>query len=245
MNEGNEEHSKSFALFFYLLLIFGGGVVVLDLDPAISPANSPTAISSGEPENQMEIIAARLAQGDDDVFWTLDEIFGPRLVRFFKRKGVADTDADNLALDCLLTVKRQIGKYQRREGGSFMGWVFTIAYRKWVDWRRRNLTTLPLEDDLLNKSKSDGPRSSEPFIEPEVDHESLDEMSQAVHDALKQLSKDYQEVIRLRYIDACLDNTEIAARLEITVNNVKQRLHRAHKKLRPILENDNRIKIRK
>ena len=72
---------------------------MLDLDPAISPANSPTAISSGEPENQMEILAARLAQGGEDVFWTLVEIFGMRLVGFFKRKGVADADAENLALD--------------------------------------------------------------------------------------------------------------------------------------------------
>jgi RNA polymerase sigma-70 factor (ECF subfamily) len=245
MNEGSEVHGKTFALFVSSRSIFGGGVVVLDLDPAISPANSPTAISSGEPENQMEILALRLAQGDDGVFWTLFEIFGPRLAGLFKRKGVADTDAENLALDCLLTVRRQIGKYQRQEGGSFTGWVFTIAYRKWIDWRRRNLTTLPLDDDLLNRSKCDGTRSLEPFIEPEVDHESPDERSQAVHDALKQLSKDYQEVIRLRYIEACLDNAEIAARLGITVNNAKIRLHRAHKRLSPILENDNRIKLRK
>jgi RNA polymerase sigma-70 factor (ECF subfamily) len=218
---------------------------VPDPNPAISPGEPPTAVPPGEPENQMEILAARLAQGGDYEFWMLFEMFEPRLRALFKRKGVADTDAENLALECLLTVRRQIGKYQRREGSSFMGWVFTIARRKRIDRWRRSLPTLPLEDDSLNKSGSDGPRFFEQFIEMEEDQESPDEISQAFHDALKQLSKDYEEVIRLRYIDDCLDNAELAKRFGITVNNAKQRLHRALKRLKTILEKDPRIKKRK
>lgn len=126
-----------------------------------------------------------------------------------------------------------------------MGWVFTIARRKRIDRWRRSLPTLPLEDDSLNKSGSDGPRFFEQFIEMEEDQESPDEISQAFHDALKQLSKDYEEVIRLRYIDDCLDNAELAKRFGITVNNAKQRLHRALKRLKTILEKDPRIKKRK
>jgi RNA polymerase sigma-70 factor (ECF subfamily) len=202
-------------------------------------------VSQGELENQAEIIAAQLAQGDDDAFWPLFEMFGPRLVGFYKRKGVADTDAEDLAWDCLQTVRRQIGKYNQREGSSFMGWVFTIARNKWIDRHRRNLTTIPLEDFLLNKPRIAEPRSLEPYIEPEEDQKSPDEISREFQDALERLSKNDQEVIRLRFIDPCHNNAELAARLGITENAAKQRLHRALKRLKPILENDPRIKIRK
>jgi RNA polymerase sigma factor (sigma-70 family) len=193
----------------------------------------------------MEILAVRLAQGEAEAFWELYDTFGPRLVGFFKRRGVPETDAENLAFECLQDVRRKIGKYQRQEGGSFMGWVFTMARRKWIDWWRRNGTTHPLEDEMLKNLTGRETQLFELSIAPEDDEESPDETGRAVYDALKQLSATDQEVVRLRFIDATLSNAELAAQLGIQTNAVKTRLSRALKRLKIILENDPRIRIRK
>ena len=216
-----------------------------DPNPAISPANPPTAGSSGEPENRTENLALRLAQGDAEAFWELFGTFGPRLVGFFSRQGVPDTDAENLALECLLNASRQIGKYRQQEDGSFTGWIFTMARRKRIDWWRRNGTRISLEDEMLRNLTEGETPLFESLIAPEEDQESPDETSRAVHDALKQLSDADQKVIRLRFIDARLDNAELAAQLGIQMNAAKTRLSRALKRLKPILEKDPRIKIRK
>ncbi len=216
-----------------------------NLDSAISPATPPTATSSGEPENQTEILAVRLAQGEAEAFWELFDTFGPRLVLFFTRRGVPNTDAENLALECLQNVRRQIGKYQRQEDGSFTGWVFTMARRKRIDWWRRNGTTLSLEDKMLKNLTRDETPLFESLIAPEEGQESPDETCQAVYDALELLSDSDQKVIRLRFIDARLDNAELAAHLGIQINAAKTRLSRALKRLKTILEKDPRIKIRK
>ncbi len=214
-------------------------------DPAISPPTPPTRGISGEPENQTEILALRLAQGEADAFWEFFEMFSPRLIGFFKKQGVPDTDAENLTLECLQNVRRQIDKYRRQEDGSFTGWVFTMACRKRIDWWRRNKPMLPLEDEMLKNLTVDKTQWFELLNALEQDQEPPDEIRRAVHDALKQLSKTDQEVIRLRFIDARLGNTELAAQLGIQLNAAKTRLSRALKRLKPILENDPRIKIRK
>jgi RNA polymerase sigma factor (sigma-70 family) len=193
----------------------------------------------------MEILAVRLAQDEAKAFWELYRTFGPRLVRFFKRRGVPDTDAENLAFECLQDVRRKIGKYQPQQGGSFMGWIFTMARRKWIDWWRRNGTTLPLGDEMLKNLTGHEAQLFGLLIELEEDSEPPDLNTRAVYDALEQLSTTDQEVIRLRFIDAHLDNAELAARLGIQINAVKTRLSRALKRLKTILEKDPRIKIRK
>lgn len=217
------------------------------LNSAITPATPPTANSSDEPENQAEVLAVRLAQGEPEAFWELFEMFGARLVSFFKRQGVPDTDAENLALECLLFIRRQIGKYQRQEDDAFTGWVFTIARRKMIDWWRRNKIAVALEEETIKnlKAEKDETELVGSLIDPEEDQESPNETSRAVLDALNQLSDTDQKLIRLRFIDARLDNAELAARLGIKINAAKTRLSRALKRLKIILEKDPRIKIRK
>jgi RNA polymerase sigma-70 factor (ECF subfamily) len=193
----------------------------------------------------MEILAVRLAQGEAEAFWELYCTFGPRLVGFFRRRGVPDTDAENLAFECLQDVRRKIGKYQRREGGSFMSWIYTMARRKWIDWWRRNGITHPLEDEMLKNLTGYETQLFGLLIELEEDSESPAMTTRAVYDALEQLSTTDQEVVRLRFIDAHLDNAQLAAHLEIQINAVKTRLSRALKRLKAILEKDPRIKLRK
>lgn len=193
----------------------------------------------------MEILAKRLAQGEADAFWELFDTFGPRLVNLFKRKGVPDADAEMLALDCLLHVKRQIGKYKPQEGGKFESWVFTLAIRKWLDWRNRNVTTIYMDIQMLGNLKGAGNQPIASVDAAQEKQESPEENYREVYDALERLSETDREVIKLRYLEPCLDNAELAARLGIRINAAKVRLSRALKHLKTILESDPRIKTRK
>lgn len=207
-------------------------------DPAISPASPPPVRSSGEPENPTELLAVRLAQGEAEAFWELFEHFGERLVGSFTRRGVPDTDAESLALECLQNVRRRISQYERRENGSFAGWIFTMANRMRIDWWRRNGTAYPLEDDMLSTLSTEA-------LPIALEEEAPEEIRRAIHEALEQLSDSDRELIRLRYLDAHLDNAALAARLGIQVNAAKTRLSRALRRLQPILEQDPRINIRR
>jgi RNA polymerase sigma factor (sigma-70 family) len=166
-------------------------------------------------------------------------------VGFFTKRGVPESDAENLAFECLQDVRRKSEKYQRQDGGGFNGWVFTIARRKRIDWWRRNGTTLPLDDEMLKKLTGQDAQLSKLPIDLEYDQGSPDEISQAVYDALEQLSTTDQKVIRLRFIDAHFDTAQLAAHLEIPTNVLKTQLIRALMRLETILKNDPRIKIRK
>lgn len=213
-------------------------------DPAISPVTPPARTSMGEPENGMEILATRMARLEPEAFWEFADEFGPRLIGFFMRRGAPETDAEQLAFECLLVVGRKIGQYRRQEGGSFEGWVFKIARRKLIDWLRKTVATQPI-DDIIDSLASGGDPWSELLKAIEEEQESPTETTRAVHEALAQLSTADQEVIRLRFIDTRLDNAELAAHLGIQINAAKTRLSRAIKRLKTILEKDPRIKIRK
>jgi RNA polymerase sigma factor (sigma-70 family) len=212
-----------------------------NLGPAISPAPPPPATSSGVPENRlkMEAIAEGLARGNEQAFWDLFEKFGPRLVSFFTRRGVPDIDAENLAFECLLNVRHRIAKYERRENGSFTGWVFKIAHYMRIDWWRANGASLQRDDGMLAKLPTN---ETQWWIALEEDSGSPDEIRQAVYDALEHISERDRDIIRSRYFDANLDNAALAERYGIDVGAAKTRLSRALKRLKRILEKDPRMK---
>lgn len=216
-----------------------------DQYPSISPATPPREILSGGPENQMEILAKRLAQDDADAFWELFDVLGPKLVNLFKRKGLTQDDAEMLALECLKHVKRQIDKYTPQEVGKFESWVFKLAIRKWLDWRRRNVMTIYMDDQMLGTLKGAGNRILASEDAPQEKQVSPEEHYREIYDALEQLSETDREAIKLRYFEPCYDNAELAAKLGIQINAAKVRLCRAHKHLMTILERDPRIKNKK
>src|SRR5205085_1724650 len=69
------------------------------------------------------------------------ELYGPFLLRWLRRSGVAERDAPDLVQDVLRVVIQSIGRFEYDEAKSFRAWLSTIAthraYRFFAQQGRR------------------------------------------------------------------------------------------------------------
>ena len=73
------------------------------------------------------------ARGDEEAFGRLWRDLQPRLLRYFA--VAAPAAAEDLASETWLAVIRSLDRFRGNEP-AFRAWVFTIARRKVLDWRR-------------------------------------------------------------------------------------------------------------
>lgn len=91
------------------------------------------------------------------------ERYIPRLVRFLeKRMGGRFADAEDIAQETLAHAIANLHKFDRKH--QFSTWLFTIGYRKSVDFLRREnrkprVSEIPLEDIACNNEDSVTSRS--------------------------------------------------------------------------------------
>ena len=182
------------------------------------------------PNSEIEDLAARMAAAEDDAYAEFAVTFGPRLKAFFVRKGVARADAEELSVSCVTDIALKVNKYKPVRAGGFEAWVFTVARHFLIDWLRSRRDTEPLTDDL----------ASLPFDEDEEVAPDL-VITIAVREAITQLSAPDQTVIRLRHLESEATYEEIANCLGISPEAARVRHFRAMKRLKSILEEDDRI----
>ena len=183
--------------------------------------------------DEMEDLAARMAAFEEQAYVEFADMFGPRLRAFFVKRGLAGADAEDLAVSCVTDIALKIDKYHSQARGAFAAWVFTVARNYMIDWLRATKTAEPLPETL--------PAAPADFnSEDEIDLN----VAQAVTEALAMLSPSDQSLIKLRYFAVAQDFGEIAEALDITRETARVRHSRAIRKLRAILELDERIRHR-
>src|SRR5215469_5933552 len=74
---------------------------------------------------EREIVECFLRQADNDSFTAVFRVFSPQLVAFFRRRGVENSTAEDLAQEVMLTVYRKAG--QLRDHRLFRPWLFKVA----------------------------------------------------------------------------------------------------------------------
>ena len=74
------------------------------------------------------------ARGDEEAFGRLWRDLQPRLLRYFA--VAAPAAAEDLASETWMSVVRSLERFRGNEP-AFRAWVFTIARREVIDWRRR------------------------------------------------------------------------------------------------------------
>ena len=74
---------------------------------------------------ESEVAERFLEQADDDSFNALFRVFSPQLVAFFRRRGLDNGVAEDLAQEVMLTVYRKAG--QLRDHKLFRAWLFKVA----------------------------------------------------------------------------------------------------------------------
>ena len=181
-------------------------------------------------------LLARLRRGDADAYETLVRRQMPIMLAVARRILRNEEEARDAVQDAFHNAFRGLASFE--EGSRLSTWLHRITVNAAL-MRLRSLKRHPEEplDELLPAFTDDGHQvqRSIPWQEPsELPLESA-ERSRIVRDAIDRLPETHRTILLLRDIEG-LDTAETAARLEVSENAVKLRLHRARQALRSLLE---------
>jgi RNA polymerase sigma-70 factor (ECF subfamily) len=184
-------------------------------------------------------LARRLISGEPEAFDRFVEHFRAKIFHYSWLMCGHREDAEEVAQDTLLKVFESFG--QLREPERVRPWVFRIARNACLMKRRRSVFAPSQElslDDFL------------PAMAHEVGHGKLQiadwsglpdrqmlqsEMKQALDRAISELPENYRSVLLLRDVEE-LSTLETAQILDLAVDVVKTRLHRARLAVRQKLD---------
>lgn len=164
----------------------------------------------------------RVQAGETQCFAPLLERYGQPVYSLIVKVVGNREDAEELTQDVFLKVYHSLASFQ---GNSrFSTWLYRIAYNAAISATRKKRYEWPaLEDSVLEqvaeKDAGDAP-----------EQDSDDERMERLEEAMDRLSPDERALILLFYRQE-KPVEEIAAITELTVSNVKTRLHRIRRKL--------------
>ena len=175
-------------------------------------------------------IAAVAERQDRAAFAELFGHFAPRVKAYLKKQGAADSQAEEIAQETMLTIWRKAELYDAA-AASVATWTFTIARNLRIDAGRR-------------ERRGGAIRVWDVDAEFEVDDAPLADTKLAaaqsearVRAALKSLSSEQLKVIRMSFFED-RPHGEIARTLQIPLGTVKSRLRLAMDRLRGLLGED-------
>ena len=166
-------------------------------------------------------------------FWKIyDQYYGP--VRKFILAYVKDEwVADDLIQETFIKVQKGLDGV--KNPSKISSWIFRIAYNLCHDHFRQSKRS-SLKERLIQHNIV---TFKEAVVQKELEQQ---QMGECVQDQMDLLPPDYRTVLILSDIMA-FSHKEIAEILDISVSNVKVRLHRARKKFRAILEDHCRFEV--
>ena len=185
-------------------------------------AASPALIQIAETppmdaQENLERLMALYQQGDLDAATALIHAVSPKLYRFLAAQTVSKAEADDLLQETWLRIHKVRHTY--RPGEPAIAWFYAIARHVRVDHYRKAMRTTLLERDLEN--------IPEPAAAP-VQSGELEAL-------LAPLSAREREVVEMLKVEG-LSLEEVARATSSTVGSVKQKAHRAYKKLREAIQ---------
>lgn len=189
--------------------------------PAGPPAEAPSD----------EVLLAAARRGEPSAIEALLVRYQPRVYRFGLRMCGNPEDASDIAQESLFSMARSLGDF--RGESSVSTWLYTIARRFCLRKRRRSKFAPPGEDSLDGPGSDTSRHLSDPSPNPEQAAANR-ELEVALTQAIDALDPDQREVLVLRDVEG-LTAPEVAAILNLSVDAVKSRLHRARVAVRHAL----------
>ena len=156
-----------------------------------------------------------------------------KIIQYLSRI-VGPNDAEDLAQDVFNKLCRNLGGFKGKS--KLSTWIYRIATNVAIDRSRsasykQASVNIPLEDTsgfgIENAGRTSGPSAVDQVVIRK-------EMSECVTEYIDKLPLNYRLVLVLSEIKG-LSNQEIADILEISIDNVKIRLHRARAELKTAL----------
>jgi RNA polymerase sigma-70 factor, ECF subfamily len=166
---------------------------------------------SGE---NLETLMVRYQQGDFAAASVLIRHISPRLHRFFLAKSMSRADADDLLQETWLRIHKVRHTY--RNGEPALPWFYAIARHIRVDHYRKSVRAAAGERELEEMSKGVTTTSHQ---------------AGELEALLAPLSESQREVIAMLKVEG-MSLEEVARAMSSSVGSVKQKVHRAYKKLR-------------
>ena len=164
-------------------------------------------------------------------FDSIYQDFQPKILRYLSNLA-GETDAPDLTQTAFLKVSQSLESF--RGESSLATWIYRIATNTAYDHAASSLTKQKVSEQLLDDDSSvdDFPDNGT----PETDREYIRrEMTACIRGVVDQLPENYRTVLLLSEFEE-LTNAEIAAILDISLDTVKIRLHRARTALRSAME---------
>jgi len=190
--------------------------------------------SASHPADEQALLA-RLRAGEDAAFAELVRAHGGRLLAVARRMLRSEEDARDALQDAFLQAFRGIGRF---EGSSRLStWLHRIVINACL-MKLRTRRRKPEEpiDDLLPRFYADGHRidPGPPWRTDDPDPIESREVRELVRGSIDRLPEIYRSVLLLRDIEG-LSTEETAQLLDVKVDTVKVRLHRARQALRALI----------
>ncbi len=173
------------------------------------------------PQRDLEQIIIGCKRGDEGCFSQLIDIYAKRCFGFFYRLSGSRETSEDLLSELFVKLVEKIGTYK---GGSFDGWVFTMASNLFND----HLRFKQRQTRLLNEQGRRvmlQPAHSEDGNTGEIDQ---------LQTALGKLDSDVRELIMMRYYSQ-LSFKEISQSRGEPIGTTLSKLHRGMKRLRELM----------
>ncbi|HXK25472.1 MAG TPA: sigma-70 family RNA polymerase sigma factor [Myxococcota bacterium] len=191
--------------------------------------------SPPSPDGDERTLLRRLRAGDAAAFETLVRDNGPRLLSVARRMLRSEDDARDAVQEAFLQAFRGIDRF---EGGARLStWLHRIVVNaSLMQLRSRSRKPEQPIEELLPRFYEDGHRidPGPPWRSEAADPIEQRELATRVRAAIDRLPEIYRNVLLLRDIEE-LDTEETARLLDVKVDTVKVRLHRARQALRALL----------
>lgn len=205
-------------------------------DSSTKPPSADAAPPATDLAAADAILLARLRTGDPAAYEDLVRTHSPRMLAVTRRILNSEDDAKDAVQDAFVSAFRGLPSF---EGGSLLStWLHRIAVNAaLMKLRTRRRKPERSIETLLPSYLEDG-HHAEDFQEWNlpVDKAMMRAETRAVvRKCIGELPDNYRTVLILRDIEE-LDTEETAARLGMTPNAVKIRLHRARQALRTLLD---------
>jgi RNA polymerase sigma-70 factor, ECF subfamily len=165
-------------------------------------------------------------------FQHIHDAFRPKIHRYLARMTGVD-EADDLTQEVFIKVSRGLKNF--RGDSKLSSWIYRIATNTALDHLRRP-SQITAETTSIDTEREDEPvrlGGEVSFIDRQLIRK---EMNACIRNVIKQLPQDYRTVIVLGELEE-FKNNEIAEILQVSLESVKIRLHRARKQLKKELEN--------
>jgi RNA polymerase sigma-70 factor, ECF subfamily len=172
------------------------------------------------PDDNLEILMARYQNGDFAAASALIDRLSPRLYRFFAAQSGSRPDADDLLQETWLRIHKVRHTYRPDEPA--LPWFYAIARHIRVDHYRKSIRA------------STGERQLEEMAKTAVNIPERSDQADDLAALLAPLSEGERDVLEMLKV-AGMSLEEVARATSSTVGSVKQKVHRAYKKLRTAL----------